>query len=297
MIIPSDLNDIQPRATQVWNCDEVGFDPNGRWSKVICTYKFFQGEQKWKVKTGERSSFWCTLLVFTQADGECFTPPIIVHRYKEYSQDLHYNIPLDWIIHHTPYSYIYRDGWLKAMTQLSNIFCASPFNNHILLFDGHESHFDDDALRQMMCKNIQRFVQNQANPSTTSPMIIAQISNWILSTTWKRVRGCWSMERKSFQLTTWTPYWLNNGMTSRCKRATPSGTDLQKQRYPPPPHPSQINNKYPGMCCFHPSILWIQGWINKQYITPDSCTYQVIGQQDWWYYDFPPRNAYGTIIK
>ena len=53
MIIPSDLNDIQPRATQVWNCDEIGFDPNVRCNKGICTYKFFQGEGMWKVKTGE----------------------------------------------------------------------------------------------------------------------------------------------------------------------------------------------------------------------------------------------------
>ena len=53
MIIPSDINDIQPRATQVWNCDEVGFYSNGRWSKVIFTYKLFQGELMRKVKTGE----------------------------------------------------------------------------------------------------------------------------------------------------------------------------------------------------------------------------------------------------
>ena len=49
IIIPSDINDIQPRSTQVWNCDEVGFDPNGRWHNVICTYTFFQGEQMRKV--------------------------------------------------------------------------------------------------------------------------------------------------------------------------------------------------------------------------------------------------------
>ena len=51
MNIPSDLNDIQPQETQVRNCDEIGFDPNGKWKKFICTYKFFQGEQKgrWKL--------------------------------------------------------------------------------------------------------------------------------------------------------------------------------------------------------------------------------------------------------
>ena len=37
MIIPSDLSDIQPRSTQLWNCDEVGIDPNVRWSNIICT--------------------------------------------------------------------------------------------------------------------------------------------------------------------------------------------------------------------------------------------------------------------
>ena len=30
MIIPSDLNNIQLIATQVWNCDEIGFDTSRR---------------------------------------------------------------------------------------------------------------------------------------------------------------------------------------------------------------------------------------------------------------------------
>ena len=29
-IVPPDLHQIQPRATQVWNCDEIGFNPNGK---------------------------------------------------------------------------------------------------------------------------------------------------------------------------------------------------------------------------------------------------------------------------
>ena len=69
IIVPSDINDIQPRATQVWNWDEVGFDTNGIWSKVICTYKFFQDERMCKVQTGEWAPLWCTLIVFTQALG------------------------------------------------------------------------------------------------------------------------------------------------------------------------------------------------------------------------------------
>ena len=69
-IVPPDLTQIQPRATKVWNCDEIGLDPNGKWHKVVCTYKYFQGERMWKVQTGERAPFYCTLLVFTRADGQ-----------------------------------------------------------------------------------------------------------------------------------------------------------------------------------------------------------------------------------
>ena len=106
MIIPYYINDIQPISTQVWNCDKYGFDPNVRWSKVICTYKLFQCKLKWKVKTGEQAPLWCMLLVFTPDDGQCFMPVIIVHQYKDYSHDLHYNVPLYWIVHHTPYGYM-----------------------------------------------------------------------------------------------------------------------------------------------------------------------------------------------
>ena len=41
-IVPPNLHQIQPRATQVWDCNEIGFDPNSKWHKVVCTYKFFQ---------------------------------------------------------------------------------------------------------------------------------------------------------------------------------------------------------------------------------------------------------------
>ena len=58
MIIPSDLNDFQPRDTQVWNCDEIWFESNEIWNKVIFTYKLFQGEQMWKVQTKEQAPLW-----------------------------------------------------------------------------------------------------------------------------------------------------------------------------------------------------------------------------------------------
>ena len=36
-VVPPNLHQIQPRATQVWNCDEIWFDPKGKWHNVFCT--------------------------------------------------------------------------------------------------------------------------------------------------------------------------------------------------------------------------------------------------------------------
>ena len=83
---PSYLNGIQPRYTQVWNCDIIVFNNNGRCNKVICTYKFYQGELMWKVQSGYLALLWFMLLVFNQADGQWFMPHIIVHQSREYSK-------------------------------------------------------------------------------------------------------------------------------------------------------------------------------------------------------------------
>ena len=180
MVVPPGLHWIQQRDTQVWNCNEIGFYPNGKWHKLVCTYKFFQGQIMWKVQTGEFTPFWCTLLVFTISDGQCFMPPIFVHQSKEYSQYIHHNIPLDWTVHHTPSEYMDRYGWVKAITQLSNICSASPVNNQIIFFDWYNSHFVDSPLTQIQGRNIQTFIlkpgdsiNNQCNDNGTNSKLKA----------------------------------------------------------------------------------------------------------------------------
>ena len=71
---------IQPSPSQIWNCDEIGFYTNESWILVVCTYKFFTGKRIWKYQTGEREPFWCTALIFTRADVQCFIPPMIVQQ-------------------------------------------------------------------------------------------------------------------------------------------------------------------------------------------------------------------------
>ena len=96
-------------------------------------------------------------------------PPVIIHQAKEYSKDLHHNIPLDWKVHHTSSGYMNRDGWLKAMTQFSNICGASPVKNQILFFNGHNSHFNDRALTHMQIKNIQPFILKAGDSINNQP--------------------------------------------------------------------------------------------------------------------------------
>ena len=68
--IPEDLEDIQTQPPQVWNCDKIGFDPNGSWRKVVYNYKFFTGDRMWRTQTGERAPLWYTALISTRADGQ-----------------------------------------------------------------------------------------------------------------------------------------------------------------------------------------------------------------------------------
>ena len=47
-VIPKDFSSIQPRADQVWNVDEIGIDPNGKWTRIVCTYKWCNIGKVWK---------------------------------------------------------------------------------------------------------------------------------------------------------------------------------------------------------------------------------------------------------
>ena len=71
--------------------------------------------------------------------------PMIVRQAENYTQDLHWNLPSDWLVHNTPSGYMDRDGWMKAMSLFSRTCGASKMNPQVLFFDGHDSHFDDRA--------------------------------------------------------------------------------------------------------------------------------------------------------
>ena len=150
MKVPDDLKDIQPRPDQQWNVDEIGIDPNGKWHCIVCTYKWCPTEKVWKTQTGERAPFWCTILFFTHADGQCFIAPTIVHQAAKFTADLLYGIPDNWVIHATPSGYMDHHGWYKMIDNFTKLSRASKGNPQFLFFDGHDSHWDADALDLMV---------------------------------------------------------------------------------------------------------------------------------------------------
>ena len=132
-------------------------------------------------------------------------PPIIVHQDKENSQDLQYTIPLEWIVHHTLSGYMDRYVWLKDTNQFFNVCGAYPSNKHILLFDGHGSHLDNDALRQIMWKNTQPFAVKSGNPTNYQPNDNGPNSK--LKSLYNMAKSKWLME---YGMTKFSPHHMNS---------------------------------------------------------------------------------------
>ena len=86
---------------------------------------------------------------------------------------------------------MYKDKWLKPITQHSNVCSATSVNNKIIFFDGHGIHFDDRALIHMDQQNIQPFilkagesVNDQPNDNGTNDKLMSLYNEvksvWIL---------------------------------------------------------------------------------------------------------------------
>ena len=91
------------------------------------------------------------------------------------------------------------------MTQSSKLCYSSPLNNHILFFDGHDSHFKNSALRQMMCKNIQPFVLKSGD--SISNQTNHNGPNAKLKYLYKMAKSAWIL---TYEMTKFTPHHMNS---------------------------------------------------------------------------------------
>ena len=85
-------------------------------------------------------------------------PPMIFQQAENYTQDLHWNLHSDWLVHNTPSGYMDRDIWMKEMSILSRNCGDNNTNPQILLFDGHDSHFDKRYTHLLQYHHISSFI-------------------------------------------------------------------------------------------------------------------------------------------
>ena len=155
---------------------------------------------------------------------------------------------------------MYRGGWLKFMTKLSNVCGAPPFNNQILFFDGHDIHFYYRSITQMKCRNIQPFARKSGDSTNDHPN--DNDPNAKLKSLYNVAKSAWMMK---YFTKTFLPHHMNSVLLEAWDAFKVSAGNIireifMKTKLPPPlPHPSLLNNKYPGMCFLLPSSFWIQG--------------------------------------
>ena len=90
------------------------------------------------------------------------------------------------------------------MTQFSSICGASPVNNQIIFFYGHDSHFGDRALIQMKYINIQPFVPKLGNSINNQPNDNAPNSK--LKSLYNVAKAGWMLK---YVTETFLPYHIN----------------------------------------------------------------------------------------
>lgn len=153
----------EPDSDQVWNGDEVGFDPKGRWQQVLTSSR----NRVFRTTTGEKAPFWVSAWIWTRADGQCFIPPALVHQGSQLSEFHALNLPSDWVVHATPSGYQDRDGFAKVCAQFIE-YCG-PKRPQYIFIDGHDSHFDSEALDQLASNNIFVFFLKSNNSEEDQP--------------------------------------------------------------------------------------------------------------------------------
>lgn len=114
-------------------------DPDGNFHRIVNTCKWCPMDKCWTTQDGEKAPFWCTMLFFTGADGQCHIAPAVMHQATEVTTDLSLNLPDDWIVHATPSGCVDRDGWLKTVDNFGEHCNALEANPQFLFFDGHDS--------------------------------------------------------------------------------------------------------------------------------------------------------------
>ncbi|KAJ1397249.1 hypothetical protein B484DRAFT_472135, partial [Ochromonadaceae sp. CCMP2298] len=135
----------RPLAHQVFNGDEIGFDPNG---KFRASYEYCgtahgaraPHTRSCRLHHGERSPFWVTMFFMSCANGTHHIPPVIVHQGADATRirgDFLLNIPGDWAVQSTPSGYMDQAGFRLVCHHLIKYSGAAHGNPIFFFLDAH----------------------------------------------------------------------------------------------------------------------------------------------------------------
>ena len=88
---------------------------------------------------------------------------------EKYTQDLHYTINKDWVVHNKPSMYMDRDGRMKEMMHLKTVCGENKLNIQILFYDGHVSNFDERDIDIPLYHNIKPFFLKARDSGNDQP--------------------------------------------------------------------------------------------------------------------------------
>ena len=108
-------------------------------------------------------------MILTISDGQCFIPPMIIHQAENYTQDIHWNLPSNWLVHNMPSGYMDRGGWMEEMSIFSRTCGTININPQFLFFEGHDIHFYDRAKHLLWYHHISQFILKAGDSTNDQP--------------------------------------------------------------------------------------------------------------------------------
>ena len=104
-----------------------------------------------------------------------------------------------------------RYRWLTSMIQLSKVYGASPVNNQIILFDGHDSHFDNRSLIHVERRNMQPFILKPGDSANNHPNDNGKNSKH--KSHYNEVKSAWIMK---YVTRKFLPHYMNSILVESC---------------------------------------------------------------------------------
>jgi len=158
-----------PLAENVFNLDEIGFDPHGR---ILGVYSLRNTAEKKEerafiLQSDEHAPFWVSVILTACANGDLLAPIIIHKGGSEGSMPGNFvmNLPNEYRVTATKSGYSDHDSFKIAGSVISKYLSDKIVGNDdglssqrngssILYLDGHDSHFDLETHQYFLQENV-----------------------------------------------------------------------------------------------------------------------------------------------